>query len=346
MEWVETVAKSVEAAKSAALDRLGVAEDEADFEVLSTPKPGLFGRVRGEARVRARVRPASVRPKTERRRRGAKNRSDDSGSAERRGRGAKKSGPASGTDAAVPGDASDTDPSRGADSREDDTGRSRRRRGGGSKNKPESRNGSSSPDTASSQTNDRASTRSSQSRRKESTMSAQDSASSQHDGSESPVTPDEVATAAVSFLEGLAGAFGVSATGSSTVDGTDIEVQLNGDDLGLLIGPAGGTLQAVQDLTRVVAQRKLGDHSTRLRVDIAQYRERRRVALEKFATAVSEQVIESQRPRALEPMSAADRKVIHDVVQTIDGVESTSDGSDPNRRVVITPASAGSNNDD
>lgn len=154
----------------------------------------------------------------------------------------------------------------------------------------------------------------------------------------SPVSPDDVAAAAVTFLEGLAGAFGLTASGSAKVDGTDIEVQLAGDDLGLLIGPAGGTLQAIQDLTRVVAQRKLGDHETRMRVDVAQYRERRRVALEKFATAVAEQVIESQRPRALEPMSSADRKVIHDVVQEIDGVDSTSDGSDPNRRVVIRPS--------
>ena len=71
MEWVETTAKTVDAAKDAALDRLGVAADEAEFEVLEEPRPGLFGRTRGEARVRARVKPAQVRPKQERRRRGA-----------------------------------------------------------------------------------------------------------------------------------------------------------------------------------------------------------------------------------------------------------------------------------
>ena len=61
MEWVETTAKTVEAAKDAALDRLGVAADEAEFEVLEEPRPGLFGRTRGEERVRARVQPAQVR---------------------------------------------------------------------------------------------------------------------------------------------------------------------------------------------------------------------------------------------------------------------------------------------
>src|SRR5829696_4914994 len=68
MEWVETVAKTLAEAREMALDRLGVGEDDAEFEVLEEPKPGLFGRLRGEARVRARVRPAAVRPKQDRRR--------------------------------------------------------------------------------------------------------------------------------------------------------------------------------------------------------------------------------------------------------------------------------------
>src|SRR4051812_22798843 len=68
MEWVETTARTVEEAKELALDQLGVAADEADFEVLAEAKQGLCGRLRGEARVRARVRPAPVRPKQERRR--------------------------------------------------------------------------------------------------------------------------------------------------------------------------------------------------------------------------------------------------------------------------------------
>src|SRR5215213_10235426 len=67
MEWVETTARSVEEAKEQALDQLGVAEDEAEFEVLDEPRAGLFGRVRGEARVRARVRPTQPRAKAERR---------------------------------------------------------------------------------------------------------------------------------------------------------------------------------------------------------------------------------------------------------------------------------------
>lgn len=70
MEWVETTGKSVDEAKSIALDRLGVADEDAEFEILEEPKPGLFGRVRGEARVRARVKPKSPRAKNDRRDRG------------------------------------------------------------------------------------------------------------------------------------------------------------------------------------------------------------------------------------------------------------------------------------
>src|SRR5262245_2603935 len=69
MEWVETVAKTLAEAREMALDRLGVGEEDAEFEVLEEPKAGLFGRVRGEARVRARVRPTAVRPKQDRRNR-------------------------------------------------------------------------------------------------------------------------------------------------------------------------------------------------------------------------------------------------------------------------------------
>lgn len=72
MEWVETTAKTVDEAKDLLLDRLGVHDDEAEFEVLEEPKPGLFGRTRGQARVRARVRPKQPRPKDDRRRRSSR----------------------------------------------------------------------------------------------------------------------------------------------------------------------------------------------------------------------------------------------------------------------------------
>ena len=112
---------------------------------------------------------------------------------------------------------------------------------------------------------------------------------------------------------------------------------MTGDDLGLLIGPKGQTLIAIQELTRTVVQRTLGARSGRLLVDVAGYRKARRGALERFATGVAAKVKEAGVPTALEAMNPADRKVVHDTVNAIEGVTTTSEGEEPNRRVVIMP---------
>ena len=129
-----------------------------------------------------------------------------------------------------------------------------------------------------------------------------------------PADPAAVASEAEKFLVGLAAAFGGSGSASTSIDGDEIEVSLNGSDLGLMVGPRGATLQAVQDVTRVVAQRRLGDHETRLRVDVGGYRAKRKEALGRFVNQVADEVVSSASARALEPMPAADRKVIHDAL--------------------------------
>lgn len=155
---------------------------------------------------------------------------------------------------------------------------------------------------------------------------------------ESTVTPDEVGAAAVAFMEGLTGAFGVQGDVAVQIDGIELEVKVTGTELGLLVGPGGRTLNAVQDLARVAAQRRLGDHETRLRIDVAGYRERREAALGAFARDIAEQVRTSGTARSLEPMTSADRKVIHDVLTEEDGVSSRSVGEDPDRRIIVEPA--------
>lgn len=150
----------------------------------------------------------------------------------------------------------------------------------------------------------------------------------------------QVGDEAQRFLQGLVEAFGLSGTAEVHRDGDEIEVRVEGADLGLLVGPRGTTLQAVQELTRVSAQRRLGDHDTRLRVDVAGYRERRRVALTKFAEDLAAQVVATGTAKRLEPMSSSDRKVIHDVLSSFDGVVTRSEGDDPRRCVVIAPANA------
>jgi spoIIIJ-associated protein len=153
------------------------------------------------------------------------------------------------------------------------------------------------------------------------------------------VTVEEQGEIVARFLSGLADAFGYEAEATTTrVDDDTIEIALAGDHLGLLIGPKGQTLQAVHELARTVVLREApGSHEGRVRVDIGGYRQRRREALERFTHQVAEQVRESGLPKALEPMNPADRKVVHDTVNGIDGVMTASEGVVPRRRVVILP---------
>lgn len=160
---------------------------------------------------------------------------------------------------------------------------------------------------------------------------------SNDDRPESTVTPDEVGAAAVAFMDGLTAAFDLDGSSKLHVDGVELDVKVTGSELGLLVGPGGRTLNAIQDLARVSAQRRLGDHETRLRIDVAGYRERREAALAAFARDVAEQVRTSGSPRSLEAMSSSDRKVVHDVLNDEDGVSSRSVGEDPDRRIIVDP---------
>ena len=155
-------------------------------------------------------------------------------------------------------------------------------------------------------------------------------------------TVEEQAAIMRSFLEGLVDAFDLDATfEEERVDEDTIELKVVGDNLGLLIGPKGQTLQSVQELARTVVQRQAtGTHHGRVRIDIGGYRERRKEALARFATQVAADVAESGVAKALEPMHPADRKVVHDTVNELEGVATTSEGEEPRRRVVILPAAA------
>jgi spoIIIJ-associated protein len=149
---------------------------------------------------------------------------------------------------------------------------------------------------------------------------------------------DDQVTAVRGFLDGLLDAFGVDAELTVKLSEDDaIEAAIDGEDVGLLLGPRGTTLDALQELARRALQQHSED-SMRLRVDVGGYRERRREALAKFATKVAAQVVETGEAASLEPMNASDRKVVHDTVNDIDGVQTSSEGEEPRRRVVISPA--------
>jgi spoIIIJ-associated protein len=307
MEWVVTTARTVDEAKDLALEQLGVIADDAEFEVLEAPRQGLFGRLRGEAKVRARVRPTPVRPKQDRRR------------GRRSGGSGKAADGAEPTSSAEP-DGADT-PANAAAARQ---GRRPRRQGGRNGQPAAATTRPAAPGGTAMSLDDRPSAEE---------PPADDAAADVDD-----VDVDSVRQAALEFVTGLTSAFGLETSVDAAVDGNEIEVRVDGASLGLLIGPGGRTLLGIQDLARVAAQRRLGDHDTRLRVDIAGYREKRRQALERFAGTVAEQVRASGVARSLDPMPSADRKILHDALAAIDGVTSRSEGEDPNRRVVVAPA--------
>jgi spoIIIJ-associated protein len=138
------------------------------------------------------------------------------------------------------------------------------------------------------------------------------------------------------FLRGLLEVFDLRAeVVSRELDSDTVEVAVVGGDLGLLIGPRGQTLTAIQDLTRGVLQRSSPTDRRRVLVDVGGYRQARREALERFSRAAAAEVLSTGVSKVLEPMPPADRKVVHDTVNTIDGVGTVSEGEDPQRRVVI-----------
>ena len=149
----------------------------------------------------------------------------------------------------------------------------------------------------------------------------------------------EQAEVAKRFVDGLLSIMGVEDATSTVVllDEDTAELQVTGEDLGLLIGPKGATLLALQDLARTVVQRQTGARTGRLLLDVAGYRQKRKEALERFTQKVASEVAATGTPTALEPMSSADRKIVHDTVNAIDGVSTTSEGEDPRRRVVVRP---------
>jgi len=299
VEWLETTGKTVEDAKDFLLDQLGVDEEETEFEILEEPKAGLFGRQRGVARVRARIAPKSPRPKDDRRRR----------------RGGSK------------GKAGDG-PKDEAGSQERSTADAAPKAGG----QRSSGRDASKPAAAKSRGNatggDRESSRESGGRGGRTSSPAED------------VDPAPFVAPLVEFYEGILGAAGL--TGSVAVDVTEereLAARIEGDQLGSIIGPAGGVIDALQDLGRTFLQKEAkGGSSPRMKLDVASYRARRREELTRFATDVAEKVLATGDAHAFEVMGSVDRKTIHDAVNEVEGVQTISKGEDPDRYVVIAPA--------
>ena len=282
MEWVEIAGSTLEEVKKAALSQLGVGEADAEIVVVSEPKTGMFGRTKGEARIRARVRPQAPRAK--------------------RGRG-----------------------NGGGSGGRERGGRNRGRGNGGGEQAKEPREPKAREQKPK------------QAKPKGEKMESK----AREDAVSEEITIERQAEVGQAFLEGLLKAFGLEAkVNRRDLDEDTVELSVSGGEgLGLLVGPRGSTLAALQEVTRTAIQNKLpGNRQGRLLVDVAEYRQRRAAALGRFATQIAEEVIAEGEERALESMAAPDRKVVHDTVNAIDGVETRSEGEEPNRYIVIVPA--------
>jgi spoIIIJ-associated protein len=121
-------------------------------------------------------------------------------------------------------------------------------------------------------------------------------------------------------------------------DDEGIRATLDGDELGLFIGRHGQTIDAVQHLAFKVANREAGrNEAVRVTVDAAGYRERREEMLHRQADQAASRAARSGRPVALDAMSATERKVVHEHLKDRDDVETYSEGTEPNRHLVVAP---------
>lgn len=274
MEWIEMSGASIEEAEDRALDVLGVHHDEAEFEVLEVPKIGLLGRVKGQARVRARIRPIEASSTDSRdRKRPRRDRDKEKGSARGDGE-ARKAAPAE----QAPRAKSNPRPERSAAPAADQT-------------------------------------------------------------PIDPVPVEDLAAVGVEFLGGLVRELSFDATVEWTQEDDRLDFAVNGENLGVLVGRGGRTVDGVQEVTRAVLLKAAkGTTDVRIGVDIGGYRSFRQDALSTFGVEVATRAVENGTTIALDPMNSIDRKIVHTAVQSVSGAASSSEGTGDGRRVVVHPA--------
>jgi spoIIIJ-associated protein len=147
----------------------------------------------------------------------------------------------------------------------------------------------------------------------------------------------DLATEARLLLTRVVDALGVDGRIDVREDDDAITLTCSGADVALLIGRHGQTIDAVQYLMNAISHRAHGDERKEMIVDAAGYRERRRVTLESLAVRTAQQVTTSGERVELDPMTAVERKVVHLKLKEFEGVETASEGTEPNRYVVVLP---------
>jgi len=169
----------------------------------------------------------------------------------------------------------------------------------------------------------------------ESDSAAEDAAGSDDSGERGSLLVQEGDIAA-DYLERLLDIVDYDGDIDLDVENDRAIVAIVGSGLQSLVGPQGQTLDALQELTRLAVQQKTGVRS-RLMLDVSGHRQARREALSALARRTVEEVLSSGTSFRMDPMNPFERKIIHDTVAGIDGVESESEGEEPNRRVVVLP---------
>ncbi len=296
MEWIETTGTSIDEAKDLALDRLGVAEDELEIQVLTEPSSAMFGLKKTEARLRARVRPISPQIKTER---NSKNNRDKNRKRSNQGR----------------------------KNTNNKTNSEKSQKNSNQKNSKKT----------SEQLDDAKNSSKNKDNRSEKATKVKNNPRTRKDEMETEkMDLSTQAEITESFLAGLLEKMGLESRVTSTIEDERLTVEAHGLNLGLAIGHQGQTVRAITELSRTIIQRKSrGSASGSMTVDIGGYRALRQSNLEKFAKAQAEAVLSDGISRALDPMGAADRRIAHNAVSDIEGVETISEGSNMDRRVVI-----------
>ena len=322
MEWVEVKGPSVDVAVEAALAELGIeSRDEVDIEVLQEPEKGFLGIGRTDAVVR-------VKPRPKKRRR---NRSTAGAKGGERKEGDRRSQSGQGRD--------QRGGSRQGRDQRSQSGQGRDQRGGsrqGRDQEPSSKQPGDQRQKSVRQESQRSGSRSSSAgagRAQERSAKAA-GAESEAQSRETTVSREEQAVVVGEFLEGLLNAFGLEGTVQTRVEEDIIYANVAGSETEALVGSRGVILQSIHELAKTVVQRKTQE-SARIRLDIAGYAERRREALKIYAQRLAQQVLDEGGEVMVEPMNAAERKVIHDTIGDIEGVRTYSEGEEPRRSVVI-----------
>jgi spoIIIJ-associated protein len=139
------------------------------------------------------------------------------------------------------------------------------------------------------------------------------------------------------MLEHVVAAVGIPAEIEIVEDEAGLSANLDGEDLGLLIGRHGQTIDAIQHLAYRIAYRGEGERK-RVTVDAAGYRQRRAALLQQDADEAADEALRTGEPVALDAMNAVERRVVHEYLRDREGVETHSEGDEPDRYLVVVPA--------